>query len=191
MKKAATSRALHKKWHLAGSTLVSQRVLADLGDRGFERDTRLAYLSSADRNAWSSAHEGSMRSNQPEYRAERHVAFQEELTIVGEFHRTGVPSSLVQTQAALPTPILVSVSTMSLHSSSRLASRPWKRSRPQLGNRRSSLDWLNGSARSLGENRSTSCFWTTIPSMISTTPGKSGLSSSQGATSIALAWISC
>src|ERR1700736_4222449 len=28
-------------------TLVSQRVLADLGDRGFERDTRLAYVSSA------------------------------------------------------------------------------------------------------------------------------------------------
>jgi imidazolonepropionase-like amidohydrolase len=72
-------------------TLVSQRVLADLGDRSFEEDTCLAYVSSADRNAWSSAHEGSMRSNQPEYRAERHAGFREELTIVGEFHRAGAP----------------------------------------------------------------------------------------------------
>jgi hypothetical protein len=72
-------------------TLVAANVVAHGRDAGFAKDPRLAYVPPAERESWSPENNMFVKFSPPEYWFQRNAALQEELRIVGELHRAGVP----------------------------------------------------------------------------------------------------
>jgi hypothetical protein len=72
-------------------TLVSSNVVAHANDANFARDSRLAYVPSAERESWTPENNMFVKFSPPEYWVQRGAALREELAIVGELHRAGVP----------------------------------------------------------------------------------------------------
>jgi hypothetical protein len=72
-------------------TLVAANVVAHGNNAGFANDPRLAYVPPVERESWSPENNMFVKFSPPEYWVERNAAYQEELRIVGELHRSGVP----------------------------------------------------------------------------------------------------
>ena len=72
-------------------TLVAANVVAHAKDTSFAKDSRLAYVPSAERKSWSPENNMFVKFSPPEYWVQRNAAFREELRIVGELHRAGDP----------------------------------------------------------------------------------------------------
>lgn len=89
LKDLAALFAKNRTWQVP--TLVSGNILAYVNDGNFAKDPRLAYIAAAERDAWSPANNMFVRFSPPEYWVQRRAAFQEELAVVGELHRAGVP----------------------------------------------------------------------------------------------------